>query len=198
MKNDATGRVVALAVDLAQEAAAGNNILASREAPATRKRGADDYGGSSDAGPRDALSSGASLLFAKTGTKLHKAKTDRFASPGIFRKVISSDVPEKTIVQQAHRELADLRGLNAGSLCADLSSVKTLQWWSTFQHDHPMPARVARVVYGPPASAAVIEHYFSDAGRMMTSTRSTIDGAFVEMIDTVSPWEARPHASACP
>ena len=38
------------------------------------------------------------------------------------------------------------------------------------------------MVFGAPASAAVLERDFSAAGRMMTSSRSTTDGKYVEMI----------------
>ena len=38
------------------------------------------------------------------------------------------------------------------------------------------------MVFGAPASAAVLERDFSDAGRMMTSSRSTMDSKYVEMI----------------
>lgn len=38
------------------------------------------------------------------------------------------------------------------------------------------------MVFGAPASAAVLERDFSDAGRMMTSCRSSTDSKYVEMI----------------
>ena len=37
-------------------------------------------------------------------------------------------------------------------------------------------------MFGAPSSAAVLERDFSDAGRMMTSSRSTTDAKYVEMI----------------
>ena len=43
-------------------------------------------------------------------------------------------------------------------------------------------SNAARVVFGAPASAAVLERDFSDAGRMMMSSRSTTDAKYVEMI----------------
>ncbi|CAB1110805.1 unnamed protein product [Ectocarpus sp. CCAP 1310/34] len=50
-------------------------------------------------------------------------------------------------------------------------------------HVYPLLARVARVVFGAPASAAVLERDFSNAGRMMTSSRRTMDSTtYVEMI----------------
>ncbi|CAM9113374.1 unnamed protein product, partial [Laminaria digitata] len=54
--------------------------------------------------------------------------------------------------------------------------------WKKWANSYPLWARVARVVFGAPASAAVLERDFSDAGRMMTSSRSTMDNKYVEMI----------------
>ncbi|CAB1117211.1 unnamed protein product [Ectocarpus sp. CCAP 1310/34] len=50
-------------------------------------------------------------------------------------------------------------------------------------HAYLLLTGVARVVFGAPASAAALERDFSNAGRMMTSSRSAMDSKYyVEMI----------------
>ena len=46
----------------------------------------------------------------------------------------------------------------------------------------PLLVRVAREVFGAPASAAVLERDFSNAWHMMTSFRSDTDSKYMEMI----------------
>ncbi|CAM9698502.1 unnamed protein product, partial [Ectocarpus sp. 12 AP-2014] len=75
-----------------------------------------------------------------------------------------------------------LRAIEAGTLTAELSCESVLKWWKRWESSYPLLARVARVVFGAPASAAVLERDFSDAGRMMTSSGSTTDAKYVEMI----------------
>ena len=87
-----------------------------------------------------------------------------------------------SIEDKVRAELKTLRGVEAGTLTADLSCDNVLQWWKRWESSYPLLARVARVVFGAPASAAVLERDFSDAGRMMTSSRSTTDAKYVEMI----------------
>ncbi|CAM9923899.1 unnamed protein product, partial [Laminaria digitata] len=64
----------------------------------------------------------------------------------------------------------------------ELSCEGVLEWWKRWAESYPLLARVARVVFGAPASAAVLERDFSAAGRMMTSSRSSTDSKYVEMI----------------
>ncbi|CAB1100899.1 unnamed protein product [Ectocarpus sp. CCAP 1310/34] len=84
--------------------------------------------------------------------------------------------------QTARAELTKLRAVQGGSLAAGLRCEDVLKWWKMWAHAYPLLARVARVVIGALASAAVLEHDFSNAGRMMTSSRSTMDSKYVEMI----------------
>ncbi|CAB1119936.1 unnamed protein product [Ectocarpus sp. CCAP 1310/34] len=64
----------------------------------------------------------------------------------------------------------------------ELSCDSVLKWWKRWMSSYPLLARAARVVFGAPASAAVLEGDFGDAGRIMTSSRSTTDAKYVEMI----------------
>ena len=57
-----------------------------------------------------------------------------------------------------------------------------LKWWKRWESSYPLLARAARVLFGAPASAAVLERDFSDAGRMMTSSRSATDAKYVGII----------------
>lgn len=128
--NDITDKVDTLDVNLAEEATAGEDILVPRETQAKRKRYACDCGGSSDAVRGYASYSGASLLFAKAGTKHGGQVYQPLSLPK--DSLISSDTPEKAFTQRARSGLADLRGLNPGSLCVDLSAVKIVQRRSKF------------------------------------------------------------------
>ena len=56
-----------------------------------------------------------------------------------------------------------------------------LLWWKRWADSYPLLARVARVIFGAPASSAVPERDFSAAGRMMTSSRSIMDSKYVGM-----------------
>ena len=84
--------------------------------------------------------------------------------------------------QSVRAELSKLRAVEAGSLTAELSCEGVLMWWKRWVDSYPLLARVARVVFGALASAAVLERDFSDAGRMMKSSRSATDSKYVEMI----------------
>ena len=87
-----------------------------------------------------------------------------------------------SLEESAHAELKTLRGLEAGTLTANLSCESVLKWWKRWESSYPLLARAARVLFGAPASAVVLERDFSDAGRMMTSSRSATYAKYVEMI----------------
>ena len=87
-----------------------------------------------------------------------------------------------SLEESARAEIKTLRGLEAGTLTGDLSCESVLKWWKRWESSYPLLTRSARVSYAAPASAAVLERDFSDAGRMMTSSRSATDAMYVEMI----------------
>lgn len=83
--------------------------------------------------------------------------------------------------QTVREELSDF--LKVENCTLDLVPLRhTLVFWKTHAGRFPYMARVARAVLGAPASAAVLERDFSAAGRMMTSSKSSTDTAWVEMI----------------
>ena len=113
-------------------------------------------------------------IFGSPENKQEATATARFASLGLFKEGGgASEGP--SFEKSAHAELKTLRAIAAGTLRAALSCEGVLMWWKRWGSSYPLLARVARAVSGAPASAAVLERDFSDAGRMMTSSRSTTD-----------------------
>ena len=88
-----------------------------------------------------------------------------------------ADEAPPSFEQTAGQEFTKPQAVQAGTSSGDV-----LMWWKTWGDSYPLLARVARVLFGAQASAAVLERDFSDAGRMMTSSRSTMDSKYVEMI----------------
>ncbi|CAB1101834.1 unnamed protein product [Ectocarpus sp. CCAP 1310/34] len=112
-----------------------------------------------------------------------EATTNMHASLGLFGPGVDGQNEEpQSFKQTARAELTKLRAVQGGRLAARLRCEDVLKWWKMWAHAYPLLARVARVVFGAPASAAVLECYFSNAGRMTTSSRSTMDSTYVEMI----------------
>ena len=92
---------------------------------------------------------------ARPGNKKQTATTARFVSLGLFKA--GGGVPEKPSIEDNVRaELKTLRGVEAGTLTNDLSCDNELQWWKRWESSYPLQARVARVMFGAPASAAVL------------------------------------------
>ncbi|CAB1104439.1 unnamed protein product [Ectocarpus sp. CCAP 1310/34] len=122
-------------------------------------------------------------LFKAPVNKREEATTNMYASLGLFGPGGDEQNEEPPSFEQTARaELTNLRAVQGGSLAPGLSCEDVLKWWKMWAHAYPLLARVARVVFGAPASAAVLERDFSNAGRMMTSSRSTMDSKYVEMI----------------
>lgn len=120
-------------------------------------------------------------MFGSPGNKEEAAATAKFASLGLFKKGGGASAGP-SLEEIARAELKTLRAIGAGTLTAELSCENVLKWWKKWVSSYPLLARAARVVFGAPASAAVLERDFSDAGRMMTSSRSTTDAKYVEMV----------------
>lgn len=90
VKHGFMDRVVALALKPTVEAAVGNDIIGAHEAPAKRKRGSGDSSGSSTSRSSNTPSPGVPVLvFANNGTRLEKAKREKFNSLGFFQQVVS-------------------------------------------------------------------------------------------------------------
>ncbi|CAN0050225.1 unnamed protein product [Ectocarpus fasciculatus] len=85
-------------------------------------------------------------------------------------------------IERARAELEALRSLDVGALSGDVGCEGVLKWWKRWEHSYPLLARAARVVFAAPASVMVQERDLSAAGRMMTSSRSTGDAKYVEMV----------------
>ncbi|CAM9719895.1 unnamed protein product, partial [Laminaria digitata] len=172
VKKIITDKLVALAVELA-EAEAGTEGMGSTapDEPAAKRA-------------RQAATPGSvHPIFSETGNKKEAATTAKYASLGLFNKGgEGASVQPPSFEQIARVELERLRLVDAGTLTAELSCEGVLKWWKRWVGSYPLLGRAARVVFGAPASAAVLERDFSDAGRMMTSSRSTTDSKYVEMI----------------
>ena len=170
VKTIITDEVIALAVELAQKEAKGTGDGTGGEEgePAAKRT-------------RSALPGTMHPIFGSPGNKQEAAATARFASLGLFKQGGgASEGP--SLEESARAELKTLRAIAAGTLTAELSCEGVLMWWKRWGSSYQLLARVARVVFGAPASAAVLERNCSDAGRMMTSSRSTTDAKYVEMI----------------
>ncbi|CAM9755873.1 unnamed protein product, partial [Hapterophycus canaliculatus] len=167
VKDVITEKLVALAVKLAETAAAATRSEdTSVDAPAAKRA-------------RQA----APCSVHVTGNKREAAVTEKYASLGLFKKGGEGvDLQPPSIEESVRAELKTLRSVEAGTLTKDLSCEGVLEWWKRWVGSYPHLGRAARVVFGAPASAAVLERDFSDAGRMMTSSRSTTDNKFVDMI----------------
>ena len=63
----------------------------------------------------------------------------------------------------------------------DLPPHRLLQFWREHAQDFPILSTVARSVLGYPVSAAAIERDFSVAGQLLTSRRSRLNSACVQM-----------------
>ena len=177
VKSTITDKVVSLAVELAEVAAAaeggGSTTPAEPAAdPPAAKRA------------RQASAPGSvHPMFREAGNKREEATASMYASLGLFAQGGNGASGEPPSLEQRVRaELSKLRAVEAGSLTAELSCEGVLMWWKRWVDSYPLLARVARVIFGAPASAAVLERDFSDAGRMMTSSRSATDSKYVEMI----------------
>ena len=176
IKEKITSQVVAFAVQLQRVAVAGGS--GSGKSPAKRAR--NQKGRARD----DSVSDGnVNTPTKNTGTEKDHAISAKFARIGLFTKVdTSSPAPQPSVASQVHAELDKLRAVNAGTLTASLSCSAILKWWKQWGRDFPLLARVARVVFAVPASAAVLERDFSDAGRMAMSSQKNNDTAYMEMV----------------
>lgn len=121
---------------------------------------------------------------AKARNKKGDAATAKIASLGLFKKGggRANTSQQPTFEPMALAKLETLRGVEAGTLKYDLTYDGVLKWWEKRESSYPLLARAARVVFGAPASAAVLERDFTDAYCMMTSSRSAADVKDVEMI----------------
>ena len=177
VKSTISDKVVSFAVELAEAAAAakggGSTTLAEPAADQPSAKRA-----------RQAAAPGSvHTMFREAANKREKATANKYASLGLLAQVGDGAGGEPPSLEQSVRaELSKLRAVEAGSLTADLSCEGVLMWWKRWVDSYPLLARVARVVFGALASTAVLERDFSDAGRMMTSSRSATDSKYVEMI----------------
>jgi len=160
-------KVIELAVKLAEAAAAAKEGGTTTPAEPAAKRA------------RQAAAPGSvHPIFKAPANKSAEATSRLYARLGLFGLGgARADEAPPSFEQTAHQEFTKLQAVHAGLSCDDV-----LMWWKTWGDFNPLLARVARVVFGAPASAAVLERDFSDAGRMMTSSRSTMDSKYVEMI----------------
>lgn len=175
VKNKIASKVVSLTVTLGQRAADDDDVGGS-EVPAKRKAAAALGTSANGAG-------GVAPLFVNAGSKVDKAKSSKLAGLGLLKKAAAPIDPAQLIIPaHVHAELRKFQEVEPGTHTADLSLEGILKWWRKWQHAFPFLTRVSRVVYEAPASSAVVERDFSDAGRMMMSSRSSTDTAYVEMI----------------
>ena len=170
VKTIITDKVIALAVELAQKEAegAGDGTGGEEGEPAAKRT-------------RSAPPGTMHPIFGSPGNTQEAAATARLASLGLFKQGGGAS-EGLSLEESARAEPKTPRAIAAGTLTAELSCEGVLTWWKRWGSSYPLLARVARVVFGAPASAAVLERDFSDAGRMMTSPRSTTDAKYVEMI----------------
>ena len=158
-------KVIALAVKLAEAAAAAKEEAANTTPEPAAKRA------------RQA----AAPIFPVTPSAANKsaeATARLYASLGLFSMGgAGADDEPPSFEETARQELTKLEAVKAGLSCDN-----PLVWWKTWGDSYPLLGRAARVVFGAPASSAVLERDFSDAGRMMTSSRSTMDSKYVEII----------------
>ena len=75
-----------------------------------------------------------------------------------------------SLEESARAELKTLRGLEAGTLTADLSCESVHKWWKRWERSYPLLARAARVLFGAPASAAVLEPAADQRGQRAASS----------------------------
>ncbi|CAN0026993.1 unnamed protein product, partial [Ectocarpus fasciculatus] len=171
VKTAITDKIVALAVELKQrdeEREGGEGAADSQGAPAAKRA-------------RPTPPGTVHPVFARSGNKQEEATTAACVSLGLFTKG-GGAVQGPTLEERVRAELKTLQSVQAGSLAGEMAPKLVLQWWKRWESSYPLLARVARVVFGAPASAAVLERDFSDAGRMMTSSRSSTDTKYVEMV----------------
>lgn len=174
VKQKIVDKVVALAVKLAQEAAK-EEADDRASPPEKRKREADPPGGGRT--HQAPLQNGG-------GSDKQVATAAKWGKLGLYHKVdtTSEPPPPPALEQQVADELAKLRASSAGSLMAELSCGGILSWWKKWAFKFPLLSRVARVVFGAPASAGMLERDFGGAVRSLNSSRSRTDAAYVEMI----------------
>lgn len=140
-------------------------------------RGHSDWDGNCGGG------GGSVTVRLSLGGKSDEAMFGRYADLGLVRAADTmSAVPKvKSHEDIVKEELSDFQEIENCTL--DLVPLRhTLVFWKMHADRFPYMARVARVVLGAPASAAVIERDLSAAGRMMTSARSSSDTGLAEMI----------------
>ncbi|CAM9895380.1 unnamed protein product [Scytosiphon promiscuus] len=176
VKSAITEAVISLAVEMAEEAAAKEGGSSTPAEPAVAQPAAKRA-------RRAAAPGSVHPIFRAPVNKKQEATTNAYASLGLFGpRGDEADEQPPSSEERARVELTKLRAVKGGRLTADLSCEDVLSWWKKWAGSYPLLARVARVVFGAPASAAVLERDLSDAGRMMTSSRSTMDTKYVEMI----------------
>ena len=175
-------KVISLAVKLAEAAAEHGSTTPAEPAagqPAAGQPAADQP--AAKRARRAAAPGSVHPLFKAPVNKKKTETANLYASLGLFGAGggQAEDVPP-SFEETARAELTKLRTVN--TLAGALSAEEVLLWWKAWATAYPMLARVARVIFGAPASAAVLGRDFSAAGRMMTSSRSTTDSKYVEMI----------------
>ncbi|CAM9235642.1 unnamed protein product [Ectocarpus sp. 4 AP-2014] len=168
VKKRITDKIIALAVELAEK-------------EIERKQAGPEQGESAAKRARPAAAPGSlHPAVAKARNKNEHAATAKFASLGLVKKRgVGANASQQPM---ARAELETLRGVEAGSLTEDLTCEGVLKWWEKWESSYPLLARVARMVFGAPASAAVLERDLTDAWCMMTSSRSAGDAKYVEMV----------------
>lgn len=176
LRKKITDEVVNLFVALAEHAAAGD-IVSGAEIPAKRN---NNIAGGSFGGKRDSI---ASTLHRHARCNANDEDLDELASLGLVTQEHNNlEHYEPSLEEQTHAEHKKVREIQPSDRMGNLGGAGVLSWWANWQHAFPLLAMVARVALGGPASSAVLERDFSDAGRMMTSSRSSTDVGFVEMI----------------
>ncbi|CAM9422700.1 unnamed protein product [Ectocarpus sp. 12 AP-2014] len=153
VKKRITNKIIALAVELAEK-------------EMERKQAGPEQDESVAKRARPAAAPGSlDPAVAKARNKNEDAATAKFASLGLFKKRgVGANAPQQpTFEPMVRAELETLRGVEAGSLTDDLSCEGVLKWWEKWESSYPLLARAARVVFGAPASAAVLERDWTDA-----------------------------------
>ncbi|CAM9150367.1 unnamed protein product [Ectocarpus sp. 8 AP-2014] len=168
VKKSITDKIIALAVQLADKEAERKGINAEHGEPAAK------------GAPQASTPGNTYPMFASAQYQKEATTTAIMAGLGLIptRNEKTSASP----MERARAELETLRSAKEDALFGDTSCEGVLNWWDRREHSYPLLARAARVVFAAPASVMVQERDLSSAGRMMTSSRSTGDAEYVEMV----------------
>ncbi|CAM9217630.1 unnamed protein product, partial [Ectocarpus sp. 4 AP-2014] len=168
VKKSITDKIIALAVELADKEAQRKGIEAEHDEPAAKRA------------PQASAPGNTCPVFASA--QYHKAATTTAILAGLGLIATRDEETSASPKECARAELETLRSANEDALFGDTNCEGVLNWWKRKGHSYPLLARAARVVFAAPASVMVQERDLSSAGRMMTSSRSTGDAEFVDMV----------------